>query len=367
MSLPYVRSRRFCRLLIALTVAIFAGAALAFAFAEEPLTFRDPATGQLFDEEVSTIHDDLTYVLALAAGFSVTDSVTLQVWNQLTDSEALGPGDAISYTSGGGAFPPPADPDVICRGKVHTTALWPRPADMTISTSVTSRFGVFSPFFHFPHQNDSDLGALHDWGWGLTDTLIGYEAYAWGSPADLTVMRAACLFTRTAVITAPMAAGSLPAFATYLHSLADSYSHLDCIAAMDSLGKPWAVHTTPPIDASVPACDYHPRTPAADDVHGRELYTYTDSLRTDAAIRAVYGELSARSWQREGRFFPLNLDTRLAGLAGSPTLSETLAAFVHIWDFDGAANRRAYADELAAAILGQREPRQRVFLPVTWK
>ncbi|MCX6029606.1 MAG: hypothetical protein NT169_09935 [Chloroflexi bacterium] len=360
-------SIRLWRGLITLTVALFAGAALAFAFAEEPLTFRDPVTGQLTDEEISTIHDDLTYVLALAAGFSVTDSVTLQVWNQLTDAEALGPGDAISYTNGGGAVPPAPDPDAVCRGKMHTTALWPRPADMTITTSVTSRFGVFSPFFHFPHQNDRDLGALHDWGWGLTDTLIGYEAYAWGSPADLTVMRASCLYTRTAVITAPMAAGSLAAFATYLHSLADSYSHLDCIAAMDGLGKPWATHTTPPIDASVPACDYHPHTPQADDVHGREFYTYTDSLRTDAAIRAVYGELAARSWQREGHFFPLGLDTPLAGLTGSPTVSETLAAFVHTWDFDGAANRRAYADDLAAAILAQRQPLRRVFLPVTLK
>ena len=345
-------------------LAFFAGAVLALAFAEEPLTFRDPVSGALTDEEISTIHNDLTYVLALAAGFSVSDSITLQIWNQLVDSEALGPGDAISYTNGGGAFYPPPDSDVVCAGKLHTKVLWPRAEDVVISTSVTTRFGVYSPFFHFPHQNAAEIGALREWGWGTTDRLIGYEAYAWGGPAALTVMDASCLFTRSVEITAPMAAGSLEAFATYLHALADAYSHLDCIAAMDALGQPWATHTTPPLDQSVPACDYHPHNPQPDDVHGREFYTYTDSLRTDAAIRAVYAELVARSAAGEGRFRPIGLDEPLVGLAGSPTLSQTLATFVHTWDFDGAAQRRAYADELAVAVLAQRQGRWRVYLPV---
>jgi hypothetical protein len=347
-----------------LFLALAAGAVLTFAFAEEPLTFRDPYTGATTDEEISTIHNDLTYALALAAGFTVSDSITLQLWNQLVDSEALGPGDAISYTNGGGAFPPAPDPDIVCAGKLHSKSVWPRPGDMVISTSVTSRFGVYSPFFHFPHQNAAELGALREWGWGDVDSLVGYEAYAWGGPAALTVMDAACLYTRTAVITAPMAAGSLPAFATYLHALADAYSHLDCIAAMDALGMPWATHTTPPLNASVPACDYHPRTPQADDVHGREFYTYTDSLRTDAAIQAVYAELVARSAAREGRFVPIGLAEPLAELDGSPTLSQALSIFVHTWDFDGAANRRAYADQVAAAVLAQRRAIQRVYLPM---
>jgi hypothetical protein len=345
-------------------LAFFAGAVLALAFAEEPLTFRDPYSGALTDEEISTIHNDLTYVLALAAGFSVSDSITLQIWNQLVDSEALGPGDAISYTNGGGAFYPPPDSDLICAGKSHAKLLWPREGDIVISTSVTTRFGVYSPFFHFPHQNAAEIGALRDWGWGTTDKLVGYEAYAWGGPAALTVMDASCLFTRSVEITAPMAAGSLAAFATYLHALADAYSHLDCIAAMDALGRPWATHTTPPLDQSVPACDYHPRDPQAGDVHGREFYTYTDSLRTDAAVRAVYAELAARSAVGEGRFRPIGLDEPLVGLAGSPTLSQTLATFVHTWDFDAAAQRRAYADELAVAVLAQRQGRWRVYLPV---
>ncbi len=359
---------RLVRLCLAVGVAFTAGTALAWAFAEEPITFRDPYSGQMFDEEISTIHDDLTYVLALAAGFSSHDANILRIWNQLTDSEALGPGDAISYTNAysgpGSVFAPPPDPDLVCRGKIHTTAIWPRPADMVISTSVTSRFGPYSPFFHFPHQNGQELGALHDWGWGLTTELIGYEAYAWGAPADLTVLRADCLYTRTAVITTPVAAGSLEAFAIYLHALADSYSHQACIAALDSLGMPWATHTTPPLDQSVPECDYHPRTPTADDVHGREFYTYTDALRTDAAVQHLYRELTARSEQDRREFVPLALETPLVGIAGSPTLSQTLAAFVHTWDFEHAAERRAYADQLAAAILAQRQPRHRAYLPM---
>ncbi|HIC89774.1 MAG TPA: hypothetical protein EYP04_10295 [Anaerolineae bacterium] len=115
---------------------------------------------------------------------------------------------------------------------------------------VTSRFGPYSPFFHFPHNNEHDVGALHDWGWGLTDSLVAYEAYTWGGPAELTVMQAPCLYTRTAVITTGIQVGSSEAFATYLHSLADYYSHRECIALMDNLRMPWATHTL----AGYPAC-----------------------------------------------------------------------------------------------------------------
>jgi hypothetical protein len=369
MMMRSVAAIRLVRLFIAAAVAVLAGVALAWGFAEEPLTFRDPYTGQTTNEEISTIHADLTCVLALAAGFSTDDAALLLIWNQLTDSEALGPGAAISYTNAytgaGPAFYPPPDPDVVCRGKIHSTAIWPRPADMVVSTSVTSRFGPYSPFFHFPRQNAQETGALHDWAWGLTDRLVGYEAYAWGAPADMTVLRAACRYTRTAVITTSVPAGSLEAFGVYLHSLADSYSHLACNAAMADLGMPWATHTTPPLDQSVPECDYHPRTPAANDVHGREFYTYTDALRTDAAIQHIYRELVARSQQREGRYWPIGLDAPLAAIAGAPTLSQTLYAFVHNWDFEQAAERRAYADQLAAAILAQRRAIQRLYLPLT--
>jgi hypothetical protein len=349
---------------IPVLLATFAFATLVWAFAEEPLTFRDPYVGQTTDDAISTVHNDLTYALALAAGFSVTDSITLQVWNQLVDSEQLGPDTVVSYSNCSGAFYTPPDPDLVCEGKVHTQAIWPRWGDMKDANScVTSRYGPYSPFFHFPHQNARELGALHDWAWGVTDELIGYEAYAWGGPGDFTVMQATCYYTRTVVITTGIEAGSLPAFATYLHSLGDSYSHLDCIAAMDNLGMPWATHTTPPLDPSVPACDYHPRTPRDDDVHGREFGAYTDTQRTDAAILDIYAELVARSLQREGQYFPISLDT---SISGTLTLRDMLRTFVHEWGYDtpGPENRRALADQIADAVLAQRRPKRRTYLPL---
>jgi hypothetical protein len=110
------------------------------------------------------------------------------------------------------------------------------------------------------------------------------------------------------------------------------------------------VHTTVS-NAATLACLYHPNNMQADDVHGREFYTYTDSLRTDAAIRAVYSELVARSVQGEGRYPPLSLATPISG---SATLSDTLAAYVHTWDYPQAAERRAYLDQVSTKVLRQR-------------
>jgi hypothetical protein len=367
MSEQPVRYFHIWRLAIAIALAVLTGVALVWAFAEEPLGFRDPATGQVYQledgyPEISTIHDDLTYALALAAGFSITDSQILQIWNQLVDSEAL-PGAVVSYTNGGGAFYPAPNPATVCTAPPYLPIAWPRWEDMIVSTSVTSRFGPYSPFFHFPHKSgpyaDQDIGALRNWGWGLTSTLVAYEAYAWGGA---TVMQATCRYTRTAVITTSIEAGSLQAFATYLHSLADAYSHQDCIAAMDNLGMPWATHTT----VGIPECLYHPQSMQSDDVHGREFFTYTESYsHTDPAILAVYSELVTRSLQREGQYWPISLDTRITGTL---TLGQALYNFVHTWDYDHAAERRDYADMIAKAVnpqLVQRLPIRRVYLPIT--
>jgi len=358
------------RVLLAIGLALIGGVAIVRAFAEEPLGWRDPATGITYGApEISTVHDDMTYVLALAAGFNITDARTLQTWNQLVDSEAL-PGAVVSYTNGGGAFYTPPNSQTVCGGTAitHSQVIWPRWGDVTITDSVTTRFGPYSPFFHFPHiqgpRAASEIGALRAWGWGDTPTLNAYEAYAWGRDgvANSTVLQATCRYTRSVSITTTIAAGSLAAFGTYLHTLADGYSHLDCITALDALGLPWATHTTPPIDDSVPACDYYPRTPAADDVHGREFYTYTDSIRTVDALRHVYQELTARSLGREGVYVPIGLDTVVSG---TQTLSDTIAAFVQTWDFDQPQARRAYADQLATHIQAlSRTSIKRVYLPI---
>ena len=289
-----LRVRRLA-LLAATVLALFAGAILALAFAEEPLTFRDPYSGELTDEEVSTIHNDLTYVLALAAGFSVSDSIALQIWNQLVDSEALGPGDAISYTNGGGAFYPPPDPDVVCGGKAHTKVLWPRAGDIVISTSVTTRFGVYSPFFHFPRRNPGRDRRAARLGLGSDRQVGRLRGVCLGRAGRLTVMRRKLS----------------------LHPVGgDHRRRWRPVRWRPSppICTPWPIPILIWIASrrwtrwagpgprtrrrrsitSVPACDYHPRTPKAGDVHGREFYTYTDSLRTDAAVRAVYAELLAQ-------------------------------------------------------------------------
>ena len=352
------------RLILAVVTLLLLGGSLVWAFAEEPLRFRDPYTGETGEDwpEISTIHDDLTYVLALAAGFSISDSITLQVWDQLVDSEQIGPGEEVRYTNcNGGAFPSPPDPDEVCGFRPHSHAIWPMPDAMQDpERCITSRFGPYSPYFHFPHDNPRELGALRAWAWGHSDQLVGYEAYAWGAPAEYTVMQASCRYTRTAVITTSIQPGSLEAFATYLHALADYYSHRECIAHMDALGMPWATHTL----AGHPPCDYNPANPRPDDVHGREFYTYTDSLRTDQAIQHIYQELVARSFQGEGVYWPLDMNDPLPQLSGSPTLSDTLATFVHQWDYTQAAQRRAWLDQVAAAILAQRQPRRTLYLPL---
>jgi hypothetical protein len=352
------------RLAAIVAIGLLAGAGMAWAFAEEPLTFRDPFTRASTDEETSTIHDDLSFALATAAGFAFTDAARIEIWNQLVDSEQLGPGDAVSHTNCSGGFHEPPNRHAVCAARpVSLTAqIWPLTDSMKdADRCFTSRFGVYSPFFHFPHLEGWEMRNLRDWGWGITDTLTGYEAYAWGTPADLTVLRANCRYTRTAVITTGLEAGSLEAFATYLHALADAYSHLDCIAAMDALGLEWATHSL----TGVPACNYNPTNPVNTDVHGREFYTYPDALRTDAAIRHVYAELVTRSLIREGRFVPLTLGVKLAGLTGTPTLSEALSTFVHTWQFTEAHKRREYADAMAVALRGlPRQPIRRAFTPI---
>jgi hypothetical protein len=348
------------------------GLTLAWAFAEEPIGWRDPATGVTYpNTTISTIHDDLTYLLALAAGFSITDAKTLQVWDQLVDSEAL-PGAVVSYTNGGGAYYPSPNASDVCTNPIHSKVIWPRTQDMVISTSITSRYGQYSPFFHFPHQSgpmaNRDLGALSNWATGVTTQLVAYEAYAWGGPADFTVFQAKCLYTRTAVITTNIAAGSLPAFATYVHSLGDSYSHLTCIQAMDALGYPWASHSQ--TVTVVPPCYYPVNNPGNNDAHGEEfgVGSITDSMRTDAAVRAIYSELITRSLQREGQYMPIGLGTLLAlSITETFSFSDTLYQFVHNWNYDQPIYRREWADKIASALLAQRVPLRHIYLPIVLK
>ncbi len=364
-----------------LALSLAFGAAVVRGFAEEELGFRDrdgtyyPPSGNFPENRISTVHDDLTLALSVAAGFTLTDSHTLRIWDQLVDSEVL-PSTPVSYTYGNAGFYTPPNPLVACIGKNHAHQIWPTTHFYTATSSVTSRFGPYSPFFHFPHLGGADLQAMHDWGWGITTTLTGYEAYAWGRLADLTLMQAVenggCIITRTVTVSMPVPAGSLEAFATYIHVLADAYSHADCLDALaaHTPPAPWGTHTVPALgDASVYACDYNPTNPQNDDAHGREFGSvYTDTERTIAAARAVYAELSARSLAREGVYAPLPLTTSLTVSGTETTLEGAITHFVTAWAYDEPARRREYVDSWVEAIQSlSRTPIERVYLPMIVK
>jgi hypothetical protein len=372
----------FFRCILCTVIAILlglTGVRLVLAYAEEPINFIDPYTQEeAVGQEIDTIHFDLTYPLALAAGFNVTDSITLQLWDQLVDSERLGA--AISYTNCSGSFYAFPEPASVCKpGDDTRKVLWPD-WEKVGDQCITSRFGPYSPFFHFPRQNAHELGALHDWGWGYTQTLIGYEAYAWGGRTALTVSQADCTYTRTSVIQTTIQPGSLQAFATYLHSLGDSYSHLVCQQAIDSgqVKAPWGTHTgyiklEPPYSDP---CAYIPAAPNNYDAHGREYGNtwITDSNRTDTGVLAIYDELIQRSLHREGEWQPLELDSPLAGVEPATTLRQALYRFVHEWAYspedtglpagEYAHQRRTYAAQIAQAVQNlSRQPLRRLYLP----
>jgi hypothetical protein len=353
---------------------------LAWAYAEEEITFRDPYTGQPSNVEISTIHTDLTYVLALAAGFSIDDSRTLMIWNQLVDSNLITTTDT-SYSNCSGTFPISPTMELVCQD-TSGELFWPDwenvPNQEPGTSCVTSRYGPFEGFFHFPHRDGPEMAALQAWGWGTAQELVGYQGYVWGPPDMLSFFGWTCFYTQPLTIDTGMTPGSLEAFATYLHSLADSYSHQRCQEKTDALGWAWPTHTYPyppvPITETIYECNYAPNRllkDIGDSHHGREFGDREewseDSGRTDKAVRAVYGELVARSRQREGVYLPLSLDTPLQGITDTPTLSAALSVFVHNWNFDEPAKRREYADDLSAAILAQRLPAYRTFLPVVWK
>lgn len=355
--------RRSLRVVLAVGIGLLLTAALvalAGAYAEEPITFRDPLTGEASEVKVSTIHSDLTYVLALAAGFSITDSRTLMIWDQLVDSSQITTADA-SYSNCSGTFPISPTMEVVCKNTTETNLFWPAwkkvPGNGEGASCVTSRYGTYEGFFHMPHRDGPEVAALKAWGWGDAQQLVGYKGYVWGPSPMASFEKATCFYTETTTIDTGMAPGSLEAFATYLHSLADSYSHEECIKVTDALGWPWGNHTLVGVEPRVWACNYLLGAPNNLDSHGREFGTRfpNDSARTDAAIRAVYAELLARSGQREGVYQPLSLETPLQGLTNSMTLDQALTDFVHNWQFDQPAERRKYGDQMAAAILAQRE------------
>lgn len=345
------------KMIVAVSLILVAGMGSASAFGVEPVFFINPADDLPTDDPVSSIHNDLTYVLALAAGLSEADSQTLQIYDQLTESEQLGPGSTVAYTNCTGSFPPTPDPAMVCApGTNGADVQWPLKSKMKDPAAcVTSAYGPYGPFFHFPRNVPSSLGALHDWAWGTAPGLIGTSAYAWDSAGSL--LDAKCTYIQgPESIQTGMSAGSLQAFGTYLHSLADFYSHQTCQSQLSGIGFPWGTHTipTPPATQKIYVCDYDPAHPTSVDAHGREFGATSDSAHTDAAILAVYAELSEWSTKKGGSYAPLPLSAVLAGIPGSPTLQQALYTFVHTWTYAQAQERRNYADLMRLEILAIR-------------
>jgi hypothetical protein len=374
--------RSFKRVAAAVGLAILLSAvavSLVGAYAEEPIPWRDPVTHRVDNSvEVSTIHTDITYVLALAAGFSQADSRTLTIWDQLVDTNLISTKDG-TFTNCTGTFPPKITHELCKTPQAGDTLYWPNwsnpswdalPPQKRGKSCVTSRYGPFEGFFHFPHRDGGpEVAALKAWAWGDKKDLIGYEGYVWGPPMSAAVPNGmtpetgffgyTCFYTKSVKIDTGIRPGSLQAFGTYLHSLADSYSHQECQQKTDALGWAWPTHTSPYRKPDIYECNYAPNgylQNISDSHHGREFGTNwpDDSGRTDKAIRAVYGELVERSRQREGVYKPLDLNTRLKGKFHNLTLDQALYNFVHEWNFDQPEARRDYADQLATAILAQR-------------
>ncbi len=227
-----------------------------------------------------------------------------------------------------------------------------------------SRPGFFGPFFHFPRTDNGELENARKWAWGENKALRGYGAYAWGAKGAEPI-GAACHYQRPMNIETGLQPGSLEAFGTYLHMLADSIHHRRCIADIIKLTQ-----TLPGVFSYVIAnpnrepksCYYDWRNPSNYDENGVEFGSGNGTDRSDDASKAVYDELVRRSKAKEGKYCPLDWNTPLTAMAGSPTLQQACYNFIHNWGFqkdtgnqgEYAFLRRHYADQMVTAIRAQR-------------
>jgi hypothetical protein len=339
-------------------------------FAEEPLYFRDPVTSVTGVEQVSSVHVDLTHALALAAGFSEADARTITIFDQLTDSMRFtSASGAIYNTNCYGAFPVIPNPNnasVCPSGKGEGALLFPLYTNLNTNglPCVTARPGYFGPFFHFPRTDNGELQNARKWAWGEATVLKGYAAFAWGAQGAEPI-DGACHYQMPMNIETGLKPGSLEAYGTYLHMLADSIHHRLCIAAMLELAPTLpGVFGWPTLDPNrePKVCYYDWNNPSNYDENGVEFDSGNGTDRSDDASRVVYEELVKRSLAKEGKYCPIDWNTPLAAMDGSPTLKEACYHFIHNWAFQNdtgdkgryASLRRLYADQMAKAVRAQR-------------
>jgi hypothetical protein len=361
----------FC--LVVICCVALGAAERAFSFAEEPIGFKDPRSHLVWqDDKVSTIHTDLVYALALAAGFSEEDAGTIMIWDQLVDSLKLGPGSDVVYTNCLGSTPPapdPSDPGVCDNGGELERQIWPT-KEYEDSSCTTDRHGPYATNFHWLHQTDDEIGEAKKWARGEKDHLEGWAVYAWGGYTE-SLLNARCQYKRWDVIDIGIRPGTLEAYATYLHMLADTYSHVDCLNSVGGL-YPFVTHTQQQDDSDqCPYCSncyYTPPIPHNGDTHGQEFgdpaSTGKRAHRTYEAAIAVFNALTERSIEREGVYVPIKLADTLP-MMGGVTLDQAIRNFAYTWAYQNqhlganpgeyAENRRAYAERIAVAVGVLRE------------
>lgn len=322
---------------------------------EKELYFYEPwlTSGTLYTgTEVSSVHFDLVGALALAAGFSVTDAATIQIYSQLTDAGII-TGSQVYSPAAWTSFP--VAPPITT---VVTSTICPSPATTAPTVTMgstaliecpgcfTSRFGPFGVFFHMPHDSPDELGAIHGWAFQETESLAGKVTFGYSSTARFEWQgigniyeTTPCFVQQTVTVdTGPVAAGSLEALGIYLHSLGDHWSHQECIAAADAAGKPFAAHVyVAPGDPLAP-CRW-----LMHEVEFGASNTFPASNRTFSGTLAVYEALvnyAATSSRPLYRSIPLT--------AEGNHLYDTLYTFVHTATANNPQPRRDIANALRA-------------------
>lgn len=346
---------------------------------ESRLYFYDPlaSTRTLYtDTTVSSIHFDLVGALAIAAGFSISDAATIQVYSQMVDSGIL-PEEEPIYSFQASSYP--AAPPI---STVMTTTFCPSPATTAPTVTMgmtdmlecpgcfTSRWGPYNIFFHFPHDRPDELGAIRRWAFGETDDLLGVATFGYSGTVRFTWENyvniydvTPCFVTETVPVdTGGILPGSVEALGVYLHSLGDTWSHAECIEAADADGKPFAAH--------VSVTSSHPLAPCRWTMHKVEFGdpdVFPASNRTFTGTLALYDTLVAFSQQSERALYrPIPLT------AEDNYLYDAIYEFVHGTTAANPHPRRVIADELREWSLETRAStpaywRHRVLLPVLLK
>lgn len=315
---------------VAVALAV-AGAGEAWGYAGEAGSGDGPEAAYA-NLAVSTHHTHLTRALAYCAGFpALTDhrnpinplvapadapwAERLALNDELTDQGTITGTDAdgnptgplwtnVNTTDWSYRLPTPAD--VGCAG--DRQIVYPvRPvagaalgaAGQAVPPNVwdpqsgwfTHRFGPWAGQFHFP-QDDAladDLAVLRAFATGGTATLRARSLYGFGAQGA-NVWSGSCYDQRLeTVATGPnMQPGTVEAFAAYLHSLGDFYSHRMCREHwLHRRTPPWYYHTPPPALQETCAFNDHAFEFGCPETRRRAGFL---AGTIDGAV-AVYGEL----------------------------------------------------------------------------